>query len=183
MSPCAHIPPSLSQHQLRPIPVSPHPSAAYNTSLSPRPHIPALSLPHPRSLVLTVAPLPAALRRLTCPDNSSACPDSATCCQLPSGRYGCCPLQNVSASPNVPPWWWHSVPCCHHAVPTQAVCCSDGWHCCPQGTTCDLQRSMCTSGRDVAHGKGTQPPHGHPTAPAGAGGDIGDSSHCPQLVT
>lgn len=66
-----------------------------------------------------------ALLRVQCPDNSSACPDGATCCQLPSGRYGCCPLQN-------------------------AVCCGDGWHCCPQGTACDLQRSMCTSVRDVA---------------------------------
>ncbi|XP_072212886.1 progranulin [Excalfactoria chinensis] len=71
-----------------------------------------------------------ALRRVLCPDNSSSCPDGATCCQLPSGQYGCCPLQN-------------------------AVCCSDGWHCCPQGTTCDLQRSMCTSGGDVTRGQGT----------------------------
>ncbi|NXU93359.1 GRN protein, partial [Xiphorhynchus elegans] len=27
----------------------------------------------------------------------------------------------------------------------QAVCCSDRQHCCPQGTTCDLTRSTCTS--------------------------------------
>ncbi|NXC40575.1 GRN protein, partial [Penelope pileata] len=66
-----------------------------------------------------------ALRQVTCPDGLSACPDGATCCQMPSGQYGCCPLQN-------------------------AVCCSDGQHCCPQGTACDLERSMCTSLQDVA---------------------------------
>lgn len=27
----------------------------------------------------------------------------------------------------------------------QAVCCSDQLHCCPQGMTCDLQHSKCTS--------------------------------------
>ncbi|XP_019409475.1 PREDICTED: granulins isoform X2 [Crocodylus porosus] len=58
--------------------------------------------------------------KITCPDQKSMCPDGATCCQLPTNQYGCCPLQN-------------------------AVCCSDHLHCCPQGTTCDLQRSKCTS--------------------------------------
>ncbi|XP_015740916.1 progranulin [Coturnix japonica] len=76
------------------------------------------------------APHPTALHRVPCPDNSSSCPDGATCCRLPSGPYGCCPLQN-------------------------AVCCSDGLHCCPQGTTCDLQSSTCTSGGDRTHGVGT----------------------------
>ncbi|NWY07833.1 GRN protein, partial [Nothoprocta ornata] len=64
--------------------------------------------------------LPVALGRVTCPDGRSACPDGATCCPLPSGRYGCCPLQN-------------------------AVCCSDHLHCCPQGTACDLERAKCSS--------------------------------------
>ncbi|XP_062988916.1 progranulin isoform X2 [Elgaria multicarinata webbii] len=54
-----------------------------------------------------------------CPGNQSSCPDIATCCLLPSGHYGCCPLQN-------------------------AVCCSDHLHCCPQGTMCDLTHSKCT---------------------------------------
>uniref|UniRef100_A0A8B9UA63 Granulin precursor n=1 Tax=Anas zonorhyncha TaxID=75864 RepID=A0A8B9UA63_9AVES len=56
---------------------------------------------------LTVTPCPPAapLRQVTCPDGRSACPDGATCCQLPSAQYGCCPLQNVSASP------------CPHAAP------------------------------------------------------------------
>ncbi|XP_058037244.1 progranulin isoform X1 [Ahaetulla prasina] len=54
-----------------------------------------------------------------CPGNHSSCPDAATCCLLPTGEYGCCPLQN-------------------------AVCCSDHLHCCPQGTQCDLKHSICT---------------------------------------
>ncbi|XP_019379104.1 PREDICTED: granulins isoform X4 [Gavialis gangeticus] len=58
--------------------------------------------------------------KTTCPDQKSMCPDGATCCQLPTNQYGCCPLQN-------------------------AVCCSDHLHCCPQGMTCDLQHSTCTS--------------------------------------
>ncbi|XP_048782449.1 progranulin-like [Lagopus muta] len=59
----------------------------------------------PRGAAARPQPLvPAvALRRLTCPDNSSACPDSATCCQLPSGRYGCCPLQKRECVPKRPP--------------------------------------------------------------------------------
>ncbi|XP_065507328.1 progranulin isoform X2 [Caloenas nicobarica] len=60
------------------------------------------------------------LRQVLCPDGRSACPDGATCCEMPSGQYGCCPLQN-------------------------AVCCADGQHCCPQGTACDLERSTCIS--------------------------------------
>ncbi|XP_043359236.1 progranulin isoform X1 [Dermochelys coriacea] len=61
--------------------------------------------------------VPASFGMITCPDQS-ACPDSTTCCQLPTRQYGCCPLQN-------------------------AVCCSDHLHCCPQGTTCDLRHSKC----------------------------------------
>ncbi len=33
-------------------------------------------------------------------------------------RYGCCPMPN-------------------------AVCCSDGTHCCPHGAKCDLKRMAC----------------------------------------
>jgi len=31
---------------------------------------------------------------ITCPDKSS-CDDDATCCELPDGRYGCCPYEQV----------------------------------------------------------------------------------------
>ncbi|XP_066484930.1 progranulin isoform X2 [Tiliqua scincoides] len=68
-----------------------------------------------RALVLD----PAALsEKISCLDDPSACPGTATCCQLLAGQYGCCPLQN-------------------------AVCCSDHFHCCPQGTTCDMENSKC----------------------------------------
>ena len=50
------------------------------------------------------------LQSVECSDGS-ACPDGSTCCELASGGYGCCPLPN-------------------------AVCCSDGVHCCPNGYTC-----------------------------------------------
>lgn len=30
-------------------------------------------------------------------------------------------------------------------VPTQAICCSDHLHCCPQDTVCDLIQSKCLS--------------------------------------
>ena len=38
------------------------------------------------------------------------------------------------------PFWLGCVP-----VFTQAVCCSDGEHCCPQGTTCNLSAGTCDS--------------------------------------
>ncbi|XP_051969744.1 granulin b [Xyrauchen texanus] len=55
-----------------------------------------------------------------CPDQVSECPDDTTCCQMPDGSWGCCPMKN-------------------------AVCCEDKRHCCPEGTTCDLEHSMCLS--------------------------------------
>ncbi|KAI4887453.1 hypothetical protein NFI96_017433 [Prochilodus magdalenae] len=57
---------------------------------------------------------------VVCPDQESECPDDTTCCELPSGRWGCCPMPN-------------------------AVCCEDKMHCCPEGTTCDLPHSRCLS--------------------------------------
>ncbi|MBN3308823.1 GRN protein, partial [Amia calva] len=55
-----------------------------------------------------------------CPDGKSQCPDGTTCCQTTTGSYGCCPF-------------------------TDAVCCTDHLHCCPGGTTCDLEHSVCKS--------------------------------------
>lgn len=48
---------------------------------------------------------------IMCPDDQSQCPDGATCCQLASGAYGCCPLED-------------------------ATCCGDQEHCCPHGYWC-----------------------------------------------
>ncbi|XP_026876119.2 granulin b [Electrophorus electricus] len=59
-------------------------------------------------------------RAVVCPDQESECPDDTTCCQMPSGNWGCCPMPN-------------------------AVCCEDKRHCCPQSTTCDLAHSRCVS--------------------------------------
>ncbi|NXQ28143.1 GRN protein, partial [Alaudala cheleensis] len=53
-------------------------------------------------------------------DEETSCPDGSTCCRMSLGTWGCCPIE-------------------------KAVCCSDGQHCCPQGTTCDLIHSTCTS--------------------------------------
>uniref|UniRef100_A0A3Q3JUQ0 Granulins domain-containing protein n=1 Tax=Monopterus albus TaxID=43700 RepID=A0A3Q3JUQ0_MONAL len=32
---------------------------------------------------------------VTCPDGTSSCPNSYTCCLLTSGDYGCCPYPEV----------------------------------------------------------------------------------------
>ena len=60
---------------------------------------------------------------IKCPDNNF-CPDKTTCCQLESGRYGCCPHVNAS-------------------------CCSDKEHCCPEGYTCQLTSNKCTKSNSV----------------------------------
>ncbi|XP_055338488.1 progranulin-like [Paramacrobiotus metropolitanus] len=52
-----------------------------------------------------------------CPDHHP-CPDTTTCCQLKSGKYGCCAF-------------------------AKADCCSDGLHCCPQGSKCDVAGQKC----------------------------------------
>ena len=35
------------------------------------------------------------LRSITCGDKQSECPDNTTCCQMPSGDYGCCPFADA----------------------------------------------------------------------------------------
>ncbi|XP_072028842.1 uncharacterized protein [Amphiura filiformis] len=65
-----------------------------------------------------------AVGNVVCPGGQYTCPTSNTCCKLPTGSYGCCPLPN-------------------------AVCCSDGLHCCPEGHTCDVGSAKCNSGLDV----------------------------------
>jgi len=51
--------------------------------------------------------------------DSTECPQGSTCCQLASGKFGCCPLPN-------------------------ATCCADKVHCCPSGYTCDTKGGSCT---------------------------------------
>ncbi|XP_026207191.1 granulin b [Anabas testudineus] len=83
-----------------------------------------VSLPWMRRLpakhVLLVPQLSRKVKAVICPDQKSECPDGTTCCQLPDGSWGCCPLAN-------------------------AVCCEDKRHCCPEGTKCDLVHSKCVS--------------------------------------
>ncbi|XP_043440649.1 progranulin isoform X2 [Prionailurus bengalensis] len=92
------------------------------------PHGTACDLAHARCLTATgthplAKKIPAQRSNravVLCPDAQSQCPDGSTCCELPSGKYGCCPIPN-------------------------AVCCSDHLHCCPQNTVCDLVQSKCLS--------------------------------------
>ncbi|XP_069490386.1 progranulin isoform X2 [Ambystoma mexicanum] len=51
------------------------------------------------------------LRGETSCDETSSCPKESTCCRLASSEWACCPL-------------------------LQAVCCTDGFHCCPSGYRC-----------------------------------------------
>ena len=51
--------------------------------------------------------------------DGTECSDDDTCCQLSSGKYGCCPY-------------------------SQGVCCSDHLHCCPSGYTCNVTEKTCT---------------------------------------
>lgn len=60
------------------------------------------------------------VKTIVCPDQVSKCSDDSTCCQLPNGNWGCCPL-------------------------IKAVCCDDKRHCCPEGTKCDTAHEMCVS--------------------------------------
>ncbi|XP_047465155.1 granulin b [Mugil cephalus] len=60
---------------------------------------------------------PDAVTDVKC-DNKSSCASGTTCCKLPSGEWGCCPL-------------------------VKAVCCADHEHCCPQGYTCNMETKTC----------------------------------------
>ncbi|KAI5620383.1 granulins isoform X1, partial [Silurus asotus] len=70
-----------------------------------------------RRVITKQTSLPQAIE---CPDGESECPDGTTCCQMPDGSWGCCPMPN-------------------------AVCCEDKMHCCPEGTTCDISHSRCVT--------------------------------------
>ncbi|CAF4904019.1 unnamed protein product [Rotaria sp. Silwood1] len=55
---------------------------------------------------------------IICPDATSLCPSTSTCCLTPDSTWGCCPVE-------------------------KAVCCSDHEHCCPQHYKCDLHIFKC----------------------------------------
>ncbi|KTG03991.1 hypothetical protein cypCar_00007932, partial [Cyprinus carpio] len=54
-------------------------------------------------------------------DSSHVCPDSNTCCKNIDGDWSCCPLP-------------------------EAVCCTDGAHCCPANYKCDVTKVSCIKG-------------------------------------
>uniref|UniRef100_A0A673HB86 Granulins-like n=1 Tax=Sinocyclocheilus rhinocerous TaxID=307959 RepID=A0A673HB86_9TELE len=59
--------------------------------------------------------------RVPC-DSQTSCPDHTTCCLVAkTNKWGCCPLPN-------------------------AVCCTDGEHCCPANYECDVTRVSCIRG-------------------------------------
>uniref|UniRef100_A0A8C3RXU0 Granulin precursor n=1 Tax=Chelydra serpentina TaxID=8475 RepID=A0A8C3RXU0_CHESE len=72
-----------------------------------------------KSCFVLSAGLPAA-GAVQCPDGESECPNESTCCLMPTGSWGCCPMP-------------------------QAACCADKVHCCPHATTCDLEHARCLS--------------------------------------
>lgn len=64
---------------------------------------------------------PSNLNNVFCPGRGYQCPDGYTCCQLPSGNWGCCPFD-------------------------KATCCPDKIHCCPHGMKCDTTSMSCFQG-------------------------------------
>jgi hypothetical protein len=60
------------------------------------------------------------LENIVCPDRTSMCPTSDTCCPIGGGKDGCCPK-------------------------TYGVCCPDHDHCCPEHHTCG-SNGMCYKG-------------------------------------
>ena len=60
------------------------------------------------------------LKAVVCPNGETECKSGETCCELKSGKWGCCPVSN-------------------------AVCCGDGIHCCRQHQTCDLSSGTCNN--------------------------------------
>ncbi|XP_068932217.1 progranulin isoform X4 [Petaurus breviceps papuanus] len=69
----------------------------------------------------------ASSRAVKCPDSQYECPNESTCCLMPDGAWGCCPMP-------------------------QASCCEDKVHCCPRGTSCDVAHARC-----LTSGGGTYP--------------------------
>ncbi|XP_031415477.1 granulin a isoform X2 [Clupea harengus] len=75
--------------------------------------------PVPMLTKLPALALPPKENNVTC-DSTHACADGTTCCKTETGEWACCPL-------------------------AEAVCCEDHIHCCPKGTTCDVEHDTCQS--------------------------------------
>ena len=59
-----------------------------------------------------------------CPNKETECSAGSTCCKLKSEQYACCPIAD-------------------------ALCCSDGEHCCPKTYTCNTKDETCIKGSHV----------------------------------
>ncbi|XP_015244830.1 PREDICTED: granulins [Cyprinodon variegatus] len=100
---------------------------------------------------------PSALTDVKC-DNKSSCASGTTCCKLPSGEWGCCPL-------------------------VKAVCCADHEHCCPQGYTCNMQTGTCEKKGSDDSNEGEQSQLREAEDDTGVPCDAAGMFHCPQTST
>ncbi|XP_016047503.2 progranulin isoform X2 [Erinaceus europaeus] len=115
---------------------------------------------------------------IMCPDGRSQCRDGSTCCKLPTGKYGCCPIPNdtvcdlaqskclskdnatdlLTKFPARTVW---EVKCdMEVSCPDDYTCCrlqSGAWGCCPfvQAVCCDDHVHCCPSGFQCNTEKGT----------------------------
>ncbi|CAH1788061.1 unnamed protein product, partial [Owenia fusiformis] len=99
---------------------------------------------------------PVESKTVICGGGASQCPDGSTCCKLSSGQYGCCPLPKVRYNLYLEINLIQTIPLIFLTTfiwlyfyiyfHFKAVCCSDGVHCCPSGTTCDVSAGKCNRG-------------------------------------
>ena len=90
---------------------------------------------------------------IICPDKQGSCPSKSTCCKQTTGKYGCCPLPNVSYKRPQSFFIYLNtgVFLVHKLIritwfKLKASCCSDEIHCCPEGFTCDVAHQQCIKG-------------------------------------
>ncbi|MFT7809522.1 Granulins precursor-like [Arapaima gigas] len=84
-------------------------------------------------------------------DTKTSCAAGTTCCRLPTGQWGCCPL-------------------------VKAVCCPDHEHCCPQGYTCNMKEGTCEKNSAVKEVPATRVSGPDPEEPQCGG--CSDSETC-----
>lgn len=75
---------------------------------------------YPTEPVLQLSIFQQRPENVLCPGDELECPDGNTCCLNGTDTYGCCPKTN-------------------------AVCCTDKKHCCPEGYTCDSVTGRCVA--------------------------------------